>query len=66
MMKQARISVIRQGEFVELTPDEQKTVTTIEHAEERRVAAKVKSVLTHKGRPLPEHIQKAIEKMEKI
>ena len=62
ILHEGRISVMREGgESTKLTPDEQKTINSLQREQDGKDRRKVASKLTHKGRPLPEHIQKAIE-----
>ena len=60
-----KISTIRNNEFVQLTPDEQKQVDSMDKIQARRDIAKATRGLTHKGRPLPDHLRKAIEEADK-
>jgi hypothetical protein len=60
-----RISIIREGEFIELAPDEQKQVDSIDKAQASRDRRKIRAKLTHKGRPLPEHLRSQIEELDR-
>ena len=63
--KKSRISVIRNDEFVELDDADILAIVAMENKQKRRAAAKLEGKLTYKGRPLPDHIQKAIDEADR-
>ncbi len=66
IIHQGRISVMGiDGEPAELNPDEQRTVDSLQRDVVRSDAAKLTARLTHKGRPLPEQVQRAIDEMDR-
>ena len=61
----ARISIIRNNEFQDLDEVEARTVRTLENKEKAKVRDADAGKLTYKGRPLPDHNQRAIDEADK-
>jgi len=60
----ARISIIKDNEFLELCQAELDAQSAIKREQNRRDAERLAGKLAYKGRPLPDHIQKAIDEMD--